>query len=545
LTAEVEMTPRVSIGGTANSCTTVTDIGGALSHPGNRHMFRLLSGVFLTVAALRLSILFWVKRGERETVMSMPTVNLEQICPDKKGLKRDLKSRHLMMISIGGTIGTGLFLGTGQTISQAGPVGAIMGYLVGAFIMLLVLLCLAELSIAMPVAGSFQSYASRFISPAAGFTTGWLYWVNWAVCIAADFTAAGIIANNWFPGVPVWMWCAGFVIGLAIINLVSVRTYGEAEFWFAGIKVTAIIAFIIAGIALMFGVVGHEGAIGFSNFHTGEGLFPKGFSAVFLTMIAVTYSFQGAELVGIAAGECEEPSKNIPKVIRGITFRIILFYVVAIFVLAATIPWREAGVLESPFAHVFSRIGMPFAETIMCAVVLTSALSAGNSALYACSRLLWSMAKEDLAPAWLGKLSRNGVPYYGVLITLLLAGLSLLTQVFAADTVYLWLMASTGLTGCLIWVIIAWCQINFRQEYLRLGGNLSDLLFRTPLYPLVPILTIVLNLGVVFSLYFDESQHIVLLAGVVFLVAIYLYYYLFLAKKKAAIVSETALQKNA
>ncbi|MBP2651012.1 MAG: amino acid permease-associated region [Firmicutes bacterium] len=471
--------------------------------------------------------------------MSMPNVNLEQLCPDKKGLKRDLKSRHLMMISIGGTIGTGLFLGSGQTISQAGPVGAIMGYLVGSFIMLMVLLCLAELSIAMPIAGSFQSYASRFISPAAGFTTGWLYWVNWAVCIAADFTAAGIIANNWFPGVPVWIWCGGFVIVLAVLNLISVKSYGEAEFWFAGIKVTAIIVFIVAGLALMFGAVGHEGAIGLSNFSTGQGLFPNGFSAVFLAMIAVSYSFQGAELVGIAAGECEEPNKNIPRVIKGVTFRIILFYVVAIVVLAGTIPWREAGVLESPFAHVFGRIGMPFAETIMSAVVLTSALSAGNSALYACSRLLWSMSKEGLAPSWLGKLNKNGVPYYGVIITLVLAGMSLLTQVYAADTVYLWLMASTGLTGCLIWVIIGWCQIKFRQEYIRLGGKVSDLVFRTPMYPLVPILTIVLNLGVVASLYFDETQHIVLLTGAIFIIAVYLYYQLFMSKKKNALASET------
>jgi amino acid permease len=444
------------------------------------------------------------------------------------------------MISIGGTIGTGLFLASGQTINQAGPVGAIVGYLVGGFIMLLVLLCLAELSIAMPVAGSFQSYASRFISPGAGFTTGWLYWINWAICIAADFTAAGMIANNWFPVIPVWVWCAGFGVLLAVLNLISVKSYGEAEFWFAGIKVTAIIAFIIAGAALMCGVVGHEGAIGLSNFNTSEGIFPNGIFAVFLTMIAVSYSFQGAELVGIAAGESEDPAKHMPRVMKGITVRIVLFYVVAIFVLAATIPWQEAGVLESPFAHVFDRIGIPFASTIMSAVVLTSALSAGNSALYACSRLLWSMSKEGLAPAFLGKLNHSGVPFNGVLITLVLTGMSLMTQAFAPDTVYLWLMSSTGLTGCLIWVIIAWCQIKFRQEYVKLGGRLENLKFKTPFYPLVPILTIVLNLGAVFSLYFDPTQHVVLYSGAIGLVLIYLYYYFFMNKKLTADEGKTA-----
>lgn len=458
---------------------------------------------------------------------------LKELCPVKPELKRDMKSRHLMMISIGGTIGTGLFLGSGQTISQAGPAGAIIGYLFGGFVMYMVLLCLAELSVAMPVSGSFQSYASQFISPGAGFTTGWLYWINWAVCIAADFTAAGIIMHNWFPQVDTWIWSGIFALGLALLNVISVKAYGEAEFWFAGIKVAAIVGFIIAGAGLMFGFTGHEGAIGLSNFNTGGGIFPNGFSAVFLTMIAVSYSFQGAELVGIAAGECKEPGKNVPRVIRGITYRIMIFYILAMVILAGTIPWQEAGVLESPFAHVFGRIGIPIAQDIMSFVVLTSALSAGNSALYACSRLLWSMAQEGLAPRFLSKLNRNGVPFYGVIATLLLACLSLLTSEYAAGTVYLWLMASTGLTGCLIWVIIGWCQMNFRKRFLAAGGSVEQLVFRTPCYPLVPILAIGLNMVVIISLYFDESQRIVLYTGVPLLAAIYLFHEIFLKKRTA------------
>jgi amino acid permease len=463
--------------------------------------------------------------------MITPSTDLEKLCPQKEGLKRDMKSRHLMMISIGGTIGTGLFLGSGQTISEAGPAGAILAYLVGGLIMYMVLVCLAELTVAMPVSGSFQSYASRFISPGAGFTTGWLYWINWAICIAADFTAAGIIMSSWFPQVATWVWCGIFAVSLALLNFISVKAYGEAEFWFAGIKVTAIIAFIIAGAGLMFGFTGHEGAIGLSNLQLGGNVFPNGFSAVFLTMIAVVYSFQGAELVGIAAGECEDPRKNVPRVIRGITFRIILFYVVAIFVLAGTIPWREAGVMESPFAQVFGRIGIPLAKDIMSFVVLTSALSAGNSALYACSRLLWSMSKEGLAPSWLGKLNANGVPVNGVLLTLLLACMSLLTSEYAPGTVYLWLMSSTGMTGCLIWIIIAWCQVNFRREFLRLGGKIEQLKFHTPLYPLTPLLAVVLNVGVIVSLYFDKTQHIVLYTGLLSIALVYAYYLVFLNKK--------------
>lgn len=466
--------------------------------------------------------------------MSNSTVNLDELCPQKAGLKRDMKSRHLMMISIGGTIGTGLFVGSGQTISQAGPLGAVLAYLVGGFIMYLVLLCLGELTAAMPVSGSFQTYASRFISPGAGFTTGWLYWINWAICIAADFTAAGIIMNNWFPQIAIWMWCVVFAAVLALLNIISVKAYGEAEFWFASIKVTAILAFIVAGCGLIFGFSGHGVPVALSNFHTEGGLFPNGMEAVFLTMIAVVYSFQGAELVGIAAGECENPGKNVPRVIKGIAFRIVFFYVFAIIVLAAIIPFNEASVLESPFAHVFGMLGLPLAKDIMFFVVMTSALSSGNSALYACSRLLWSMSKEGLAPKALGIVNSRGVPVYGVLITVVLAGMSLLTSEYAADTVYLWLMSSTGLTGCLIWVIIAWCQLNFRREFLKLGGKLEQLTFRTPLFPLVPILALVLNVLVIVSLYFDESQRIVLYTGFPALAAIYLYYLIFLDKKHGA-----------
>lgn len=463
--------------------------------------------------------------------MSNSTLNLDDLCPQKAGLKRDMKSRHLMMISIGGTIGTGLFVGSGQTISQAGPLGAVLAYLVGGFIMYLVLLCLGELTAAMPVSGSFQTYASRFISPGAGFTTGWLYWINWAICIAADFTAAGIIMHNWFPQIAIWIWCVVFAAVLAFLNIISVRAYGEAEFWFASIKVTAILAFIVAGCGLIFGFSGHGVPVAFSNFHTEGGLFPNGMQAVLLTMIAVVYSFQGAELVGIAAGECKDPGKNVPRVIKGIAFRIIFFYVLAIIVLAAIIPFNEASVLESPFAHVFGMLGLPMAKDIMFFVVMTSALSSGNSALYACSRLLWSMSKEGLAPSLLGKVNSRGVPVYGVLITVILAGMSLLTSEYAADTVYLWLMSSTGLTGCLIWVIIAWCQLNFRKEFLRLGGKLEQLTFRTPLFPLVPILALTLNMIVIISLYFDESQRIVLYTGVPALAGIYVYYLIFLDKK--------------
>lgn len=449
-------------------------------------------------------------------------MDLEKLCPEKEGLRRAMKPRHILMISLGGTIGTGLFMGSGYTIGQAGPVGALLAYTVGGIIMYLVLLCLAELAVAMPVAGSFQTYASKFISPAAGFTTGWLYWVNWALCLGSEFTISGMLMQRWFPTVPVWVWCIVFALSLTLINALSVKAYGETEFWFAGIKVAAIVLFIIVGTAMIMGLNGQP-PIGIHNYALPQ-IFPKGGLAVLMTMIAVSFSFQGSELIGIAAGECEQPGKSVPRAINGVSIRIVLFYILAIAVLAAVLPWQKAGLEESPFSKVFGMAGIPYAADIMSFVVITSALSAGNSALYGCSRLLWSLSKEGMAPAWLGKLNRYGVPLNGVIFTIAIAGLSLLTSVYAADTVYLWLMSSTGMTGVLIWMIIALCQYNFRKQYLAKGGKLEDLVFKTPLYPIVPILAFVLNGLVLLSLVIDPSQRIVFYTGMIGLVACYIFY---------------------
>ncbi|ECG5644042.1 amino acid permease [Salmonella enterica subsp. enterica serovar Poona] len=426
------------------------------------------------------------------------------------------------MISVGGTIGTGLFIGAGQVVHDAGPLGAVLAFIFGGIVMYLALLCLAELAVAIPVTGSFQSYANTFISEGVGFTVGWMYWINWVVCIASNFTAAAMVMHLWFPDVPVWELCLFFMLLTGLLNSVSVSVYGETEFWFAGIKIVAIIAFIIAGIGLMTGFAGHEGAVGFSNFvKPGEPLFPHGYRYLFFSLIPVVFSFQGAELVGIAAGECEEPGKNIPRVMKGVAFRIVFFYVFAIVILAATIPASQAGVLESPFAFVFSRTGIPVASTLMSVVVLTSALSASNSALYVCSRMLWTMARAGQAPRWLGEVNTSGAPYRGMIISLLFTGISLLTSFYAADTVYLWLVSGVGLTGCIAWIVISWCQINFRRDYLMKGGDVRDLIFKTPGYPVLPVVAIILNILIIISLAFIQEQRIVLYTGIPTLLLIY------------------------
>lgn len=263
--------------------------------------------------------------------------------------------------------------------------------------MYLTMLCLGELSVAMPVSGSFQTYATKFIGPGTGFAIGWLYWLGWAVTVALEFLAAGQLMQRWFPGSPVWMWCAIFAFLIFLLNALSAKAFGESEFVFSSIKVLAIILFIIVGGAAMFGIIDMKGgqeAPFFSNFFS-EGLFPNGISALLITMITVNFSFQGTELIGIAAGESENPEKVIPKSIKQTVWRTLFFFVLSVSVLSAMIPREKAGIVESPFVVVLDSIGVPYAADIMNFIILTALLSVANSGLYAATRMLYSLSRKE------------------------------------------------------------------------------------------------------------------------------------------------------
>ncbi|MBN6187647.1 amino acid permease [Aneurinibacillus sp. BA2021] len=452
-------------------------------------------------------------------------------------LKRTMKSRHLFMISLGGVIGTGLFLGSGYTINQAGPGGAVLAYLTGGLIMYLVMLCLGELAVAMPVAGSFQTYATKYIGPGVGFTIGWMYWLNWAVTVGVEFTAAGLLMKRWFPDSPVWLWCIIFAGALFLLNALSARSFAETEFWFAGIKVAAILLFIIIGAAIMFGFVSLNSAgqaPGFSNFTNDGGLFPNGMTAVLLTMVAVVFSFQGTELIGIAAGESENPEKNIPRAINTTVWRTIFFYVISMIILVSLIPWRQAGVVESPFVMIFDGVGIPYAADIMNFVILTAVLSVGNSGLYASTRMLWAMSRSGMASPFLSRLTKRRVPMNALLVTLAVACLSLLSGVIAEDTIYLWLLSISGMAGIIIWMAVAASQFMFRKRFLAEGGQLKDLAFRTPLYPLVPIVCFLTCTAVFISMAFVEEQRMALVCGIPFMIICYVYYRLRIHPRKQA-----------
>ncbi|EIT84718.1 Amino acid ABC transporter, permease protein [Fictibacillus macauensis ZFHKF-1] len=449
-------------------------------------------------------------------------------------LRRNLQARHLFMISLGGIIGTGLFVSSGQTVYNAGPIGAIIAYIVGGFIMYLTMLCLGELSVAMPVAGSFQTYTTKFIGPGTGFAVGWLYWFGWAMTVALEFFSAAALMERWFPNVPTWIWCMGFAVIMFGLNALSAKAFGEAEFWFSSIKVTAIILFILLGLGAMFGVVNMSGghaAPGFSNF-VAEGWFPHGFGAVFITMLAVNFSFQGTELIGIAAGESKNPEVTIPKSIRQTVWRTLLFFVLAIGIVSALLPLTEAKEVGSPFVEVFDRIGVPYAADIMNFVVLTALLSVANSGLYAATRMLFSLSKEGMASPKLGKLNKRGIPMNALYITLGIALLSLLSAFFKNQTVFNWLLSVAGIGAQVGWIAITASQLAFRRKYVKDGGKVADLKFKTPFYPFLPAVALILNLGVLVSMGFNEEQRLGLYLGVGFFSCCYIYYFLFIHKKK-------------
>lgn len=457
-------------------------------------------------------------------------------------LKRSMNSRHLFMISLGGVIGTGLFLGSGYTLSQAGPIGTILSFLVGGFIMYLTMLCLGELTVAMPVSGSFQTYMTRFVSPSLGFGVGWLYWLGWAVTVALELLSSGLLMQRWFPDSPVWMWCALFGGVLFLLNALSARAFGETEFWFSSIKVSAIILFIILGGAAMFGLIdlkNGQPAPMFSNFASSSWL-PHGITGLLMTMITVNFSFQGTELIGIAAGESKEPEKTIPKSIRNTVWRTLVFFVLAIFILAGMIPYEQAGVVESPFVVVFDSIGIPYAADIMNFVVLTALLSVANSGLYAATRMLFALSKEGMASEKLGAVNKKGIPMNALLITFAIALLSLLSGFFAENTVFMVLLSIAGLGAQVGWISISASQLAFRRHYLKNGGKLEDLKFRTPLYPIVPLVSLILNLTVLVSLAFDPEQRIALYCGVPFMIIAIIVYQLHFKKKLEPLIKSAA-----
>ncbi|MCS6711554.1 amino acid permease [Brachybacterium sp. EF45031] len=414
------------------------------------------------------------------------------------------------MIAIGGAIGTGLFLASGASIATAGPGGALVAYAVMGLMVLLLMQSLGEMAAHVPSSGSFQTYATRYVSPSFGFATGWNYWFNWAITVAAELVAAGLIMAFWFPGVPNWVWAGAFLAVILALNLVSSRTYGEGEFWLATIKVLAVIVFLIAGVAMILGILGGRGpggggSPGLTNWTLGDAPFHGGIPAIVAIFLVAGFSFQGTELVGIAAGEAQDPRREIPKALRSVFWRILLFYIGAIAVIGTLLPFTdpnllrngESDIASSPFTLVLERSGVAFAASVMNAVILTAILSAGNSGLYASTRMLHALAVSGQAPRLFARVSRRGVPVPALLATTAVGAAGFVSALVGQGAAYEWLLSVSALTGFLAWISIAVAHYRFRRAWVRQGRALSDLPYRAPFFPAGPLLAFALCVVVI------------------------------------------------
>ena len=453
---------------------------------------------------------------------------------ETKALKRAMSTRHLVMLSLEGAIGTGLFLGSGEVIAQTGPVGAIIAYILGGLIAYMVMLCLGELAVHMPVAGSFGTYAQKYIGPGTGYMISWVYWLTWTATLGTEFTAAALLMQEWFPHISMWIWTIIFAITIFALNLSSTRIFAESEFWLALVKVVTVVAFIILGLLAIFGLIPFHGAESAPLFHnlTAQGWFPQGLVPIFTTMLIVNFAFSGTELIGVAAGETKDPAVNVPKAINAAIWRLLIFFVGTIVVISALLPFQVAGlggesVSNSPFVTVFNYIGIPYADDIMRFVIITALLSAANSGLYAASRMMWSLSAQRQLPQVFSRLSSSGTPVIALVVTMFGAIPGLLSEHFAPETIFKNLLGIAAFTMVIVWMSICWSQFNFRRAWYKAGHSAKDLKFAAPLYPIVPILGFVFCFITGLSMAADPEMQAGFIGCLLFIAACYLSHYIF------------------
>lgn len=447
------------------------------------------------------------------------------------------------MISLGGIIGSGYFLGTGYVLEKAGP-ASILAYLLGGAIVLCVMLCLAELAVAKPVSGSFVTYAKENISSTWACGVGWAYWLNWIAYVPSEMIAAGIIMNKFVPEVSQVWWAVLFGLIVTIINLFHVDKFGESEFWLAIIKIIALVAFSIISVLICFGLIGEQGMLGTSILLGSGGFAPNGYWSIILTMVIILVNFQGSEIIGLAAGECKNPEKSIPLAVRNVTWRIIALYIIPIALLISILPWDQATMEESVFAAALSHYGLSEASSVFAFVVLTAAISCSNSGLYGSGRALHALAKLGMAPKKLGALNKNGVPRNSILLSVGGCWLVILLYTLdASETAYTYLLAVSGFTGAMAWISICWSQYNFRRRLMREGLE-HTLKYKTPLFPYVTLFGIWIQVICLAVIAFTADLRSTLYAGIPMMVVPMLWYRIKRHKaEQETAVHETVSQK--
>ncbi|MBW0293035.1 GABA permease [Rhodococcus sp. MH15] len=415
-------------------------------------------------------------------------------------LKTGLKKRHLTMLSMGGVIGAGFFVGLSGIINQAGP-GAVITCAICGIIVFLVMRMLGEMAVAKPCTGSFTEYARMALGDWAGFTTGWLYWYFWVIVVGIESVVGATLLSRWIHGVPLWLMSAVLLLVMTGVNLLSVSNFGEAEYWFAGIKVAVIIGFIVLGSLFVFGIwPGNE--VDFSNLTGHGGFLPNGFTPVLVGVVAVIFSMTGAELVTIAAAESAEPAGAIRRATNTVVFRILAFFVVATFLLVTMLPWDSFVVGDSPFISALDLLGIPGAADILNLVVLVAVLSCLNSGLYTASRMLFALSVYNDAPAWMTRTNSRGVPVKGVLACTVAGYFCIAAGYIWPDTIFLFLVNSSGAICLFVYILICVSELRLRRRWERESPEI--LKFRVWLYPGLPIVVTGLILVILVGMGLNE-----------------------------------------
>ncbi|KAH0497559.1 hypothetical protein TgHK011_004857 [Trichoderma gracile] len=437
-------------------------------------------------------------KKEHNEVGAVPNDELEgstHILQDR--LRRSLSARQVQMIAIGGTIGTGLFLGTGKSLATGGPASILICYAIVGFIVFITMLSLGEMAAFLPVAGSFCTFAGRFVDDAFGFALTWNYWFNDAVSTAADLVALQLILQYWTDHFPGWALSLIFWFVLIVVNIATVRAYGELEYWLSLLKVITIVVFIVMGIVVNCGGNSEGRYIGGEYWHIPGAPFVGGIGGFASVFVTASFAYGGTESIAITAGETKNPTVTMPKVVKNVFWRILLFYVLAVLLIGLNVPYNYPNLNSkdtrtSPFTIVFQMTGAKAAGSVVNAVILTSVLSAGNHALFAGTRLLYTLAMEGHAPRFLGTLNRHQVPWVAVLVTGFVAGLCFGSSFIGAGQLWSWLQNIVGVSNQLSWIAIGVTSLRFRAAIAR-QGKTHLLPFKNWTYPYGPWFAIILN----------------------------------------------------
>lgn len=423
-------------------------------------------------------------------------------------LSRNLRNRHIQLIAIGGTIGVGLFLGSAKAIHDAGP-GLLLAYVLGGVAIFFIMRALGELLTYRPVAGSFATYAEEFCGPFAGFVTGWSYWLMWVVIAMAELTAIGIYVRYWFPDVPQWLPALIALVVLYGTNLLAVRVFGELEFWFALIKVVTIVALIVAGLVVILFHVGEMGATAsFSNLWSHGGFLPFGVVGVLLTMQIVMFAYSGVELIGVTAGEAQNPEVVLPRATNGIILRILIFYLGALLVIMSVVPWNELSPSVSPFVYVFERLRVPAAAGIITFVVITAAASSCNSGLFSTGRMLWTLAQRGQGPGAFARLNNQRVPAAGIHASAAVMLIAVVLNYTVPKEVFTWVTSITLIGTLWTWGIIMVAHRNYRRAVQ--AGRATAAPFRMPCAPFANWAVLLFLVAVTAMLWLDKDTRVAL-----------------------------------